>query len=200
MQNQLNFSRDMEREADRIGFGVMTQGGFAPQGAPWMFEKLQYASRLNDNGPYPYLRSYPLTSERISDMQGRFQFRHGRGAAGSAGDGPRDDCQVCARVLTRPGVDVLRLWIESASSGEFGRKARRHSRPARSTRRRCRPRKCATTRTARTRSNDLGSRTAEDPAAAKQARWLNCGDRARRGRRAQGGCAARCRSRRSGPR
>lgn len=30
-QNQLNFSRDMEREADRIGFGVMTQAGFAPQ-------------------------------------------------------------------------------------------------------------------------------------------------------------------------
>jgi predicted Zn-dependent protease len=74
-QNQLNFSRDMEREADRIGFGVMTQAGFAPQGAAAMFEKLQYASRLNDNGSYPYLRSHPLTTERISDMQGRFQFR-----------------------------------------------------------------------------------------------------------------------------
>lgn len=75
MQNQLSFSRDMEREADRIGFGVMTQAGFAPQGAAAMFEKLQYASRLNDNGSYPYLRSHPLTTERISDMQGRFQFR-----------------------------------------------------------------------------------------------------------------------------
>ncbi|HET8747989.1 MAG TPA: M48 family metalloprotease, partial [Ramlibacter sp.] len=31
-QQQLNFSRDMEREADRIGFGVATQAGFAPQG------------------------------------------------------------------------------------------------------------------------------------------------------------------------
>ena len=43
-QQQLNFSRDMEREADRIGFGVMTQAGFAPQGAAAMFEKLQYAA------------------------------------------------------------------------------------------------------------------------------------------------------------
>ena len=31
-QNQLNFSRDMEREADRVGFGVMTQAGFDAQG------------------------------------------------------------------------------------------------------------------------------------------------------------------------
>jgi hypothetical protein len=32
MQNQLNFSRDMEREADRVGFGGDGQAGFAPQG------------------------------------------------------------------------------------------------------------------------------------------------------------------------
>jgi predicted Zn-dependent protease len=30
MQGQLNFSRDMEREADRIGFGLMGQAGFEP--------------------------------------------------------------------------------------------------------------------------------------------------------------------------
>ena len=34
-----------------------------------MFEKLQQASRLNDNGSFPYLRSHPLTTERIADMQ-----------------------------------------------------------------------------------------------------------------------------------
>jgi predicted Zn-dependent protease len=34
MQNQLNFSRDMEREADRIGFGVMAQAGFEPRASP----------------------------------------------------------------------------------------------------------------------------------------------------------------------
>ena len=61
-QTQLNFSRDMEREADRIGFGVMTQAGFEAQGFVSMFDKLQQASRLNDNGAYPYLRSHPLTT------------------------------------------------------------------------------------------------------------------------------------------
>ena len=42
-QNQLNFSRDMEREADRVGYGVMTQAGYSGQGFVSMFEKLQNA-------------------------------------------------------------------------------------------------------------------------------------------------------------
>ncbi|MCD6078775.1 MAG: hypothetical protein K0R89_2719, partial [Ramlibacter sp.] len=66
MQQQLNFSRDMEREADRIGFGVLTQAGFEAQGFVTMFEKLQQAARLNDNGAYPYLRTHPMTTERAA--------------------------------------------------------------------------------------------------------------------------------------
>lgn len=71
IQNQLNFSRDMEREADRIGFGIMTDAGFDGLGFVTMFEKLQAASRLNDDGAFPYLRSHPLTTERMADMLAR---------------------------------------------------------------------------------------------------------------------------------
>ncbi len=71
MQGQLNFSRDMEREADRVGFGVLTSGGFEPSGMAQMFEHLQTASRLNDDGSYPYLRTHPLTTERIGDARSR---------------------------------------------------------------------------------------------------------------------------------
>ncbi|MBL8302342.1 MAG: M48 family metalloprotease, partial [Ideonella sp.] len=60
IQGMLNFSRDMEREADRIGFGLLTGAGFAPAGMAAMFEKLDQASRLNDSGGFPYLRSHPL--------------------------------------------------------------------------------------------------------------------------------------------
>jgi predicted Zn-dependent protease len=70
-QSQLNFSRDMEREADRAGFAVSTQAGFSPQGFVTMFEKLQQNNRNNDAGNFPYLRSHPLTTERIADMQSR---------------------------------------------------------------------------------------------------------------------------------
>ena len=68
-QGQLNFSRDMEREADRIGLDLMGGAGFATSGMAAMFEKLDNASRLNDSGLYPYLRSHPLTSERISEAR-----------------------------------------------------------------------------------------------------------------------------------
>jgi predicted Zn-dependent protease len=74
VQGQLNFSRDMEREADRVGYSVLTDSGFMPQGFVSMFEKLQQANRFNDTGAFPYLRSHPLTTERIADMQARQQL------------------------------------------------------------------------------------------------------------------------------
>ena len=71
IQGELNFSRDMEREADRIGFGLMEGAGFAAYGMAAMFEKLAQANRLNDNGSFPYLRSHPLTSARIAEARAR---------------------------------------------------------------------------------------------------------------------------------
>jgi len=72
-QGQLNFSRDMEREADRVGFGIMTEAGFGSEGASAMFEKLEQANRFNDSGSFPYLRSHPLTTERIAEARSRSQ-------------------------------------------------------------------------------------------------------------------------------
>jgi beta-barrel assembly-enhancing protease len=71
VQGQLNFSRDMEREADRIGLTVLAQAGFAPAGMARMFERLDHANRLVDNGSYPYLRSHPLTTERVAEARAR---------------------------------------------------------------------------------------------------------------------------------
>ncbi|MFM6993436.1 MAG: M48 family metalloprotease [Rhodoferax sp.] len=112
-QSQLNFSRDMEREADRIGFAVMTQAGYAPQGFVSMFEKLQQANRLNDSGGFPYLRSHPLTTERISDMQNRIGAFGGGVPQRKATSKPDFDPQMIAsraKVLANPGVDALREW------------------------------------------------------------------------------------------
>ena len=52
IQGQLNFSRDVEREADRVGFQVMTAAGFAPGGMAAMFEKMDRSARLNDFGGF----------------------------------------------------------------------------------------------------------------------------------------------------
>ncbi len=116
VQTQLNFSRDMEREADRVGFGVMTQAGFDPKAFVTMFEKLQQASRLNDNGSFPYLRSHPLTTERISDMQSRQMMDTPRNSPPKLPDFYQAMVAARARVLSRPGPDALRQWIADGNS------------------------------------------------------------------------------------
>jgi predicted Zn-dependent protease len=115
VQTQLNFSRDMEREADRVGYGVATQAGFEPGGFVAMFEKLQHASRLNDSGGFPYLRSHPLTTERIADMQSRQQLLPAR--SDPIGSDLRHSLlSARARVLAQPSVDALRFFSQDASA------------------------------------------------------------------------------------
>jgi predicted Zn-dependent protease len=71
IQNQLNFSRDNEREADRVGLQILDQAGFDPRGMAGFFERLQRATRVYESGAPSYLRTHPLTFERIADMQNR---------------------------------------------------------------------------------------------------------------------------------
>ena len=107
IQGQLNFSRDMEREADRIGFAVMSGAGFAPGGMAAMFEKLDQSSRLNDSGGYPYLRTHPLTTERIGEARARLGTSP---AAAPASLLEHSLAQARARVLMDPRADALRRW------------------------------------------------------------------------------------------
>ena len=118
MQNQLNFSRAMESEADRMGYSLMAPAGFAPQGFVSMFGKLQQASRLNDNGSWPYLRSHPLTTQRIADMDSRVP--PGKRAAAPAPTLEHAMMAARARVISNSGVDVRRQWAVLPRSGSFG--------------------------------------------------------------------------------
>ena len=111
VQGQLNFSRDMEREADRIGWGVFQGAGFAPQGMAAMFERLESANRLTDSGAYPYLRSHPLTIDRIGEARARVEATPATAARGPLR--PTLDHQLMqarARVLMDTSVQSLRRW------------------------------------------------------------------------------------------
>lgn len=71
VQRQLNFSRDFEREADRVGLQMLEKAGFDANGMSSFFERLQRATRLADAGAPVFLRTHPVTYERIADIQGR---------------------------------------------------------------------------------------------------------------------------------
>ena len=73
MQNQLSYTRDFEREADRMGFDVMQDAGFDPHAMASFFEHLQRANRLYETNAPAYLHDHPLTSERIADIESRLQ-------------------------------------------------------------------------------------------------------------------------------
>ncbi len=73
IQRQLNFSRDAEREADRIGFQIMGAAGFDTSGMVAFFGRLQTASRNYSDLTPAYLQSHPLTTERIADIQARIR-------------------------------------------------------------------------------------------------------------------------------
>lgn len=125
-QTQLNFSRDMEREADRIGYQVMQGAQFNVQGFVGMFDKLALANRINDSGSFPYLRTHPLTSERIGDMQARMQLDPPRGTASAqatvsaqaAQDLASEHALIAtrARLLADPAVDNLRAELAQAQA------------------------------------------------------------------------------------
>jgi predicted Zn-dependent protease len=72
MQAQINFTRANEKEADRVGMQVLEEAGFDPRGMPEFFERLQATSRMTDSARLPeWLRTHPLTTNRIADSRNR---------------------------------------------------------------------------------------------------------------------------------
>ena len=71
IQRQLNFSRDAEREADRVGLQILKETNFDTSGMVAFFGRLQTASRTYTDVTPSFLRSHPLTTERIADIQAR---------------------------------------------------------------------------------------------------------------------------------
>jgi len=83
IQNQLNFTRENEYEADRIGFQRLDLAGFDTGGAAALMERLQKASRFADGSVPTYLRTHPITYERIAEAQARAQSKTYRQVADS---------------------------------------------------------------------------------------------------------------------
>jgi predicted Zn-dependent protease len=65
-QQNINFTRNHEWEADRIGTNMLIKSGFNPQGMANFFEKLQ-----DDVNAQEFLLSHPLSINRISDSMQR---------------------------------------------------------------------------------------------------------------------------------
>lgn len=80
----LAFSRDAEREADRVGLDILRQAGFDPNAMVTFFGRLQDATRIHESGAPTYMRTHPVTSERMADIQNRLSHERYRQHVDSA--------------------------------------------------------------------------------------------------------------------
>jgi len=72
IDGQLGFSRDAEREADRVGFQMLSKSGYNPEGMQNLFERLMQASQFNERGGGgAYMSTHPMSIDRMTDMQNR---------------------------------------------------------------------------------------------------------------------------------
>lgn len=85
IQRQLNFGRDAEREADRVGFQILGEAGFDTSGMVGFFQRMQIATRNYSDIVPAYLLSHPLTTERIADIQARIREQPYKQRADSLG-------------------------------------------------------------------------------------------------------------------
>ena len=71
VQKQLDFTRVHEQEADRLGLDTLQKAGFNAHAMPEFLDRLQHATRLVEGNAPNYLRTHPITSERVADIENR---------------------------------------------------------------------------------------------------------------------------------
>lgn len=71
IQSQLNYTRENEYEADRIGFQRLDLAKFDVTAMATFMERLQRQGRFTEGNAPSYLRTHPVTTERIAEAQAR---------------------------------------------------------------------------------------------------------------------------------
>jgi predicted Zn-dependent protease len=104
LANMMQFSRDKEREADTIGFDIVSKLGYDPQAGIRVWTRMQNEEKANVRAKHsPVFASHPKTAERLEDMT--------LAAAGYRGDFKTNQLQFDA--ATEP---YLQKWLEAELS------------------------------------------------------------------------------------
>jgi predicted Zn-dependent protease len=119
VQQQINFTRSNEYEADRVGVRTVSAAGFDPMGMPSFFETLaRQTGPLASQAP-EFLRTHPVTVNRIAETRQRAAKLPRTESVDSTGYG-----LACARlrVLTSstPDAALAALRAEAQTPGGAG--------------------------------------------------------------------------------
>lgn len=137
IQSQIDYTREHEREADRVGLLLMERAGLDARAMASFFERLLRANRLNEfKGAPSYLRTHPLTTERIADIQDRlgqfnsklvpdsFEYRVARAKLRARAGSPNEAVALFRTMLAdktvlRPREEVYGLALSLRRAREF---------------------------------------------------------------------------------
>jgi beta-barrel assembly-enhancing protease len=106
-QNEINFTRAFEQEADRIGMNILNNAGYDARAMPGFFEQMELLTRLYENNLPEFLRSHPVTGRRIAESRNHaegFPLRTNPDASAFA------HMQARLRVLGNKPEEALRLF------------------------------------------------------------------------------------------
>ncbi|MBI3778790.1 MAG: M48 family metallopeptidase [Gammaproteobacteria bacterium] len=117
-QKGINYTRSFEEEADRIGMQILAQSGFDPRAMPAFFEQMQNLNRLNETSLPEFLRTHPVTTNRIADSRNRAEQYPARQVSDS------DDFQhvrAKIRALSSDGNpdEIVRGFKENLAQGKY---------------------------------------------------------------------------------
>ena len=73
VQGALDFTRENEKEADRVGIQTLNNAGFDVRGARDFFETLKKANQFSGGAAPAFLQTHPITSSRINDIESRLK-------------------------------------------------------------------------------------------------------------------------------
>ncbi|MGO5000319.1 M48 family metalloprotease [Oceanisphaera sp. W20_SRM_FM3] len=112
MQSAINYTRDNELEADRIGLRLLSNAGFDPDAMASFFQKLadkyQFAS-----APPPMLLTHPLPTSRIAEARSRAQDYPKKNHPASLGF-QMAKARVMVRFQRNAGPDLDRFFAQEA--------------------------------------------------------------------------------------
>lgn len=119
IQSQINFTRSNEAEADNTGMRILADAGFDPHAMADFFERMQELTRgIGDQIP-EYLRTHPVTLDRITDARARAD----RLPEGARERGPEFRwMQARMRALQDPRrtLEIFRGQVEPAAHHLYG--------------------------------------------------------------------------------
>jgi len=123
VQNQLDYTREHEREADRIGLQILDSGGFDVRAMPEFFKTLQRGSRFAEGSAPSFLRTHPLTTERIADVANRVERMHYKQVADSV-----EFQYVKAKLRALQGGDqaAVDLFVQNIREQRYANAAAEH--------------------------------------------------------------------------